>query len=109
MNRQEEVAKKLRKIWSENGGFFITSDNAIYEIGKAIGAQGKPYEFFFNRLADLIDPTCHLLRVNDDDGTKYTCSNCGHFSVIELQLLSGFKYCPVCGARMVHDERVDND
>lgn len=100
MNRQEEVAKKLRKIWSENGGFFLTSDNAIYEIGKAIGAQGKPYDFFFNRLADLIDPTCHLLRVNDGDGIKYTCSNCGQFHVKELQLLNGFKYCPVCGARI---------
>lgn len=97
MTRREEVAKKLRKIWSENGGFFLTSDNAVYEIGKAIGAQGKPYDFFFNRLADLIDPTCHLLRVNDGDGIKYTCSNCVHFDgngVVELseQGMNTLKY-----------------
>lgn len=101
MTRREEAAKKLRKVNKGYGGWFITSDNAIYEIGKAIHAQGKPLEFFFNRLADIIDPVCHLIEGNDGDGIKYTCSNCGHFSVIELQLLDGFKYCPVCGARMV--------
>lgn len=104
MNNHEEVAKKLRKICDENGGFFLTSDNAIYEIGKAIGAQGKPYKFFFNRLADLIDPTCHLLRVNDGDGIKYTCSNCGQFHVKDLRLLNGFKCCPVCRARIERNE-----
>ena len=56
------------------------------------------------KIADLIDPVCHLVKSNDDDSIKYTCSNCGQFHVKDLQLLDGFKYCPVCGARIERHE-----
>jgi len=107
MTNREEVAKKLRKIWNDNGGFCMTSDTAIYEIGKAIGAQGKPYEFFFNRLADLIDPTCegiHRREPDDIDGTpRYTihCSNCGQLLDETSGIPHSPMYCLNCGTRII--------
>ncbi len=70
-----------------------------------------------NMLADLIDPTCHIVCVDDTYNTPetgrvdqwhYECSKCG----IELDdndtdaMDSGskpFDYCPYCGARVVAD------
>lgn len=56
------------------------------------------------RLADLIDPVCHLVEVNDGGDVSYTCSSCGNFGSKEVQLLNSFNYCPVCGSRVVRDE-----
>lgn len=110
MTSRAEVAKKLRGVNKENCGWFLTSDTAIYEIGKVIGAQGKPYEFFFNRLADLIDPTCHAIVELEPDGVgaphRYTsrCSNCGQVWGEAIYFPQVPVYCPVCGARVVCDE-----
>lgn len=98
MTRRVEVAKKLRKIGNEMGSIDDCYETAFEEIDAVIYNGG--YDNVFQRLADLIDPVCHLVKSNDDDGIKYTCSNCGQFHVKELQLLNGFKYCPVCGARI---------
>lgn len=98
MTNREEVAKKLREIGEEMDNIEDCYETAFEEIDAIIYNGG--YDNVFQRLADLIDPVCHLVETNDDDGTKYTCSNCGSFHVIELQLLCGFKYCPVCGARI---------
>lgn len=106
MTNRQEVAKRLRELFP----FYRYKD--IYQAvlwRPPIDMMISERKQLFNRLADLIDPVCHLVKSNDDDGIKYTCSNCGHFSVIELQLLDGFKYCPVCGARIERDERVGND
>jgi len=102
MNRREEVAKKLRKIGDEMGSIDDYYETAFEEIDAVI--YNSSYDTFFQRLADLIDPVCYLVKSNGDDGIKYTCSNCGQFHVKELQLLNGFKYCPVCGARIERHE-----
>lgn len=118
MTNRQEVAAKLRavpaKLEKENfysGGSWYNIDPELFEMFYEIvcGSEEGLYDDIFTKTADLIDPVCHLVEVNDDDGTKYTCSNCGSFHVIELQLLDGFKYCPVCGARLVRDEREDNE
>lgn len=113
MTNREEVAKKLRGVNKENCGWFFTSDTAIYEIGKAIGAQGKPYDFFFNHLADLIDPTCEVVEMPDNDEfmvrivSGFICKKCGHEVIVERNL-DGWaeppNYCPHCGARVVRDD-----
>lgn len=114
MTERQEIAKKLREQPKELAKEAFYEDaryniepllfEIVYEI--ICGSEEGLYDDIFTKTADLIDPTCHLVEVNDNDGTKYTCSNCGNFSVIELQLLDGFKYCPVCGARMA---KGDND
>jgi hypothetical protein len=107
MTNREEVAKKLREIWNEHGCRVMTSDTAVYKLSCVVGAQGKQYEFFFNRLADLIDPTCTADIKREDNGIDaqpyYTssCGNCGALwdTITGAALLP--KYCPHCGARVV--------
>ena len=107
MTNREEVAKKLREIWNEHGCRVMTSDAAVYKLSCVVGAQGKQYEFFFNRLADLIDPTCTADIKREDNGIDaqpyYTssCGNCGALwdTITGAALLP--KYCPHCGARVV--------
>lgn len=99
---REEVAKKLRKAGKELDNTFDKSDDgdeflaAFIAIDLAIGQPKRsPFEFspFFNRLADLIDPTCH------------ECDKCGwYFYMAEVCCHPKPFYCPMCGARVVRDE-----
>lgn len=110
MTKREEVAKRLRQAGESLRNSCCSGATVFVTVKDTICLNDvSNRKAFFDRLADLIDPVCHLVEVNDDDGTKYICSNCGSFHVIELQLLDGFKYCPVCGARLVRDEREDNE
>lgn len=64
-------------------------------------------------LADLIDPTCHIvLRQSDSDFTDephYLCSRCGKEAVYVYErrdytlagIVSHARYCSYCGARVV--------
>lgn len=49
-----------------------------------------------DRLADLIDPTCHVVIPNEMDGECF-CSECGAL----LGEYGYTAYCPCCGARCV--------
>lgn len=103
MTSREEVAKKLREAWDCNGGFFMTSDTAIYQLSKVVCAQGKTYEFFFKRLADLIDPTCKYLPCVcvtwvDDNDEEHEEEN------LEEPGYSENAYCSVCGFEMMTGE-----
>lgn len=109
MTSRKEIAAKIRavpaKLEKENfysGGSWYNIEPELFELLYKIvcGSEEGAYDDIFTKTADLIDPVCHLVKSNDDDGIKYTCSNCGCFHVKELQLLNGFKYCPVCGARI---------
>lgn len=105
MTNREEVAKRLRQDGESLRNSYYSGSTVFVTVKDTIGLNDvSNRKAFFDRLADLIDPVCHLVKFNDDDGTKYTCSNCGNFSVIELQLLNGFRYCPVCGARIERHE-----
>ena len=110
MTNREEVAEKLREAGEMLRGSCCSGASVFVMAKDAIGLnEVNNRKTFFDRLADLIDPVCHLVETNDDDGIKYTCSNCGCFHVKDLQLLDGFKYCPVCGSRIERNERVGND
>ena len=122
MTNREEVAEWLREAGKELDNTFDKSDDgdeflaAFIAIDLAIGQPKRsPFEFspFFNRLADLIDPTCH---VTDEEVTHeptlnalavhvYECDKCGwYFYMAEVCCHPKPFYCPMCGARVVRDE-----
>lgn len=61
MTSSEEVAEKLRNcgVWLLDVSSKDKSAQAVAALAHAIGTGGN-YSPIFNRLADLIDPTCHL-------------------------------------------------
>lgn len=109
MTSREEVAKKLRRIEED-----VDYETAFMEIDTIIGTKDNySFSFFFNRLAELIDPTCKPYITCEsltESITKYTaeCSNCGaifgDFPTIEQAKTTHPVYCPSCGARVVRDE-----
>lgn len=103
MTNRQEVAARLREAGKDNNDWSMGVNAAFFKIDDIIGAQYKSYRFFFDRLAGLIDPVCHLVEAENEGEISYVCSNCGGFGSEEVQLLDSFNYCPVCGARMVQD------
>ena len=105
----------VRKEWEE-GGLFIDAnlgDEADYsQIHDAVFGCLPPehmhpvdYEELHDRLADLIDPTCHI---EDDDwasrqcmGPMLSCDRCGNAFP---EINGPYQYCPCCGARVVSDD-----
>ena len=109
MTNREEVAGKLRRIEED-----VDYETAFMEIDTIIGTKDNySFSFFFNRLADLIDPTCH---VTDEEVTHeptlnalavhvYECDKCGwYFYMAEVCCHPKPFYCPMCGARVVRDD-----
>ena len=112
MTSHEEREETLKTI--REGGIARNEAEAYVLLLHCIGVRPQlpavnTYKQALERLADLIDPVCHLVEINDDDGTEYTCSNYGNFGSKEVQLLDSFNYCPVRGARIVRNEREDNE
>ena len=96
MTNREEIAARLREVGEDNNDWSMGANAAFFKIDDIIGAQYKSYGFFFNRLANLIDPTCH--QVIEDE--TQVCSECSG----DLDEGYGWDYCPNCGARVVRDE-----
>ena len=108
MTNREEVAKK----WRETGerldkeppsSLMGTACITLFELLESAGIRdNNSYSDVFNRLADLIDPTCHDF--GGEDGTNgesydFACSACGWCGNV-----TKLNYCPHCGARVVRDE-----
>lgn len=96
MTSRKEIAARLREAGEDNNDWSMGVNAAFFKIDDIIGAQYKSYGFFFNRLADLIDPTCH--QVIEDE--TQVCSECSE----DLDEGYGWDFCPNCGARVVRDE-----
>ena len=113
MTNREEVAEKLREAGKGNNDWSMGVNAAFFKIGDIIGTKYRSYEFFFNTLADLIDPTCEVVEVPDNDEfmvrvvSGFMCKKCGHEAIVERNC-DGWaeppNYCPHCGARVVRDE-----
>lgn len=97
---REEVAKK----WRETGerldkeppsSLTGTACITLFELLESAGIRdNNSYSDVFNRLADLIDPTCKPI----ETGNNIVCSGCG------ADLYDDDLYCHNCGARVVRDE-----
>ena len=118
MISRKEAAARLREAGKDNNDWSMGVNAAFFKIDDIIGAQYKSYGFFFNRLADLIDPTCHMsceCSNGDDDTDEYMeliadtpedtvachCHACDIVFRFERGIVPD--YCPFCGARVVRN------
>ena len=108
MTNREEVAKKWREAGErldKEPPISLTGTACItfFELLESAGIRdNNSYSDVFNRLADLIDPTCHDF--GGEEGTNgenygFACSLCGWCGDVAKP-----NYCPHCGARVVCDE-----
>lgn len=91
-DERREVAERMRDEVGEDecidyAVFRIINDALL--INGAWGAKAARI------LADLIDPTCHVVIPNEMDGECF-CSECGAL----LGEYGYTAYCPCCGARV---------
>lgn len=119
MTSRQEVAEKLRQAGERlrgsccSGAAVFVTVKDIIGISKVINRKA-----FFDRLADLIDPTCRIVYADESwdspdvghiDEWHYECSRCRYeLNDGEMDEFEGgalpFSYCPNCGARVVRDE-----
>lgn len=93
MTNREEVAEKLREAGKGNNDWSMGINAAFFKIGDIIGTRYRSYEFFFDRLANLIDPTCKPVEADNN----IICSECS------ADIYDDDLYCPHCGARVVRE------
>ena len=108
MNNREEAAKKLRGVSTAH-----TTNEVYVAILNCIGIT-YDYANLFNRLADLIDPTCKNKQIETNKMApiefktdNFICSNCGEIFCADKEGINApidWSYCPNCGARVVRDE-----
>lgn len=110
MTNREEVAKNLREAgeWLDEKAPRNITGAAICTLHEFLDAtdirENNSYSAVFNRLADLIDPTCEL-KIQDGHAC---CGNCGHILAGEYESEEDYwcfrPYCPDCGTRVVRDD-----
>ena len=98
-DERREVAARLRVLACTPDEIGITEHSVIRDLGISSGIYDDccMSEDVLS-VADLIDPTCHLLPSSDGG---YGCDRCYTWfpSMKEKQ-----RFCPVCGARVVDDD-----
>lgn len=111
MTNRVGVARKLRSSGDRLfGNSFGGGSVKATEIIRASIDAAYDYDELFDRLADLIDPTCKpMITVESltESLTKYTseCSECGaifgDFPTREQAETTHPAYCPCCGSRVI--------
>lgn len=109
MTNRQEVAKKLRAKHKERTmpGFFEPQDVYFYTLNylKDLEKCLTDGESAFTVLADLIDPTCEVTldeKLSQElQGEMFRCDKC---NAAFPRINGEYRYCPVCGARVVRDE-----
>ena len=120
MINRVDVARKLRGSGDRLfGNSFGGGSVKATEIIRASIDAAYDYDELFDRLADLIDPTCKpMITVESltESLTKYTseCSECGaifgDFPTREQAETTHPAYCPCCGSRVITpNSGKDND
>lgn len=115
------VAKSLRYLADLPGGPLENDEQFTAVLKYWVFSDFKRYSYdeTLTRLADLIDPTCHMsweYGNGDDDTEEYMeeiagthedtvachCHSCDEVFRYDRNVIPN--YCPHCGARVVRDE-----
>ena len=97
---RHEVAERLR----ENSTFH-NAEEALRIICKCTIRTMKGSKGVMEVLADLLDPTCHMIDSEWDNGEctwGCICKECG--SRFEHERVAYINYCPTCGSRVVSED-----
>lgn len=96
-DERREVAENLRDLTIRR--YIQYKEQFFDELAEVVVGFEDYHDFdvVLEKLADLIDPTCHV-DVNEH-GRAY-CTNCG---CDDWCLADGSLYCPNCGARVVDE------
>nr|DAN76717.1 MAG TPA: Transcription initiation factor IIE, alpha FINGER, Transcription [Caudoviricetes sp.] len=101
-DERREVAARLRetKTECEKRGYPWMVEDLMQALGFGTYEDGD--EGIFDRLAGLIDPTCHNQHPRASDGC-FCCSECLFlYEPTDWSACrNSFLYCPRCGARVV--------
>lgn len=124
MISREEVAKNLREAGErldEKAPRDLTAAayTTLFELLESAGIrEGNSYSDVFSRLADLIDPTCHMsceygsgdkvteeymeeIAGTHEDTVACHCHSCDVLFRYDRGIIPN--YCPHCGSRVVRD------
>lgn len=133
VNDRTKLADKLRAAGAElDKDPNASMRDALIKIDLIADSSNHGYNFepLFNRLADIVDPTCRIYWVDTSTNTPdtgyepdgyYTCSHCGCefgdytsevWDTYQARYYEGeppFEFCPHCGARIIIDESRKDD
>lgn len=110
---RQEVAARLKSLVLEVNGmrdlaayldFWIGVEDSDVDCLYRVKEDRKAAKMTLEKLADLIDPVCHMTNATLNKGFGVwgcICSECG--ANIEYARAKSLKYCPYCGARVVND------
>ena len=104
-DERREVAARLRitKAECESRDYPWMVEDLLQAIGFERYEDGE--DGIFDRLADLIDPTCQMVECTVDHGSRswgMRCTACGNeFEHVKPGF--GWRFCPNCGARVVDE------
>lgn len=121
-DERREVAERLRNEangYRRNRAYRIRTEidlgdvpGVFQDITHFCGLHGTVRcEDMLDRLADLIDPTCHVVGTTSEEGLYDGLTifrhelSCGH--TCETVWLEPPAYCDECGARVVSDDGLD--
>lgn len=95
-DRRREVAERLREYSND----VLKNGSLLKTLKDVTGAYS--WRDVLDRLADLIDPTCHIA---PDDWASQQCMgpmlSCDRCQAAFPEINSPYVYCPNCGARVV--------
>lgn len=102
-DERREVAARLRNDGRALDAIDAPLELASLTLDDALGIDHmRSWCDVFERLADLIDPTCHPV---PSDGGFFTCSECGERIGAVLPTLGTvlMHHCSHCGARVIKE------
>lgn len=107
-DERREVAARLRFFARETNGtrdfamflnHWIGVGNANVDGQFSVKSNRRTAEMTLEKLADLIDPTCHVVPFDEESMRLPHCSRCG-----QPILKPWPNHCPNCGARVVRND-----
>lgn len=113
-NERREVAERMRErpVARNIKEAYVAIVQAVGVRPCLLSHEGESGDRFnaaayaeaLDRLADLIDPTCHAVHSDTAADDELVCSECGALVGVEREdgnLLFCSRYCECCGARVV--------